>query len=441
MSGGTGAGLAVAAPAGGVLADGPEIGDGPGIETGPTPVVADHDRHVPRVPPADDPPGIESEDPADLAPITAYVIGPVQEARGHVDGVARTEVRVRHHIDVARGDGRVVPVSSVLHVYSRGRRHAGEQDADGHPRSDIDNGDQSGDGDGNGHRRNPGRRGQPAPLLPDRRQAARVEVTPARRGNHGLDCGRVTGVPTTIDLSGKVALVTGASKGIGAAIAKILAESGASVMLSSRKIEALEEMAATIKGDTAVHAAHAGRPEEAQACVAATIERFGGLDILVNNAATNPYYGRAIDIDLPRFDKTIEVNLRGPLIWTQEAWRQSMEKNGGVVLNISSVGGLQYAGPIGIYDLTKAGLIHLTKHLSSELGPGVRVNAIAPGLVKTDFARALWEPGGEDAPRPWPLRRIGQPEDIANAALYLCSDLSSWVTGEVLVVDGGSLIL
>ena len=251
----------------------------------------------------------------------------------------------------------------------------------------------------------------------------------------------MTGVPTTIDLSGKVALVTGASKGIGAAIAKILAESGASVMLSSRKIEALEETAATIKGDTAVHAAHAGRPEEAQACVAATIERFGGLDILVNNAATNPYYGRAIDIDLPRFDKTFEVNLRGPFVWTQEAWRQSMEKNGGVVLNISSIGGLQFAGPIGIYDLTKAGLIHLTKHLSSELGPGVRVNAIAPGLVKTEFARARWEPGGEDAPRPWPLRRIGQPDDIANAALYLCSDLSSWVTGEVLVVDGGSLIL
>ena len=251
----------------------------------------------------------------------------------------------------------------------------------------------------------------------------------------------MAGVPTTIDLSGKVALVTGASKGIGAAIAKILAESGASVMLSSRKIEALEETAATIKGDTAVHAAHAGRPEEAQACVAATIERFGGLDILVNNAATNPYYGRAIDIDLPRFDKTFEVNLRGPFIWTQEAWRQSMEKNGGVVLNISSIGGLQFAGPIGIYDLTKAGLIHLTKHLSSELGPGVRVNAIAPGLVKTDFARALWEPSGEDAPRPWPLRRIGQPDDIANAALYLCSDLSSWVTGEVLVVDGGALVL
>jgi NAD(P)-dependent dehydrogenase (short-subunit alcohol dehydrogenase family) len=251
----------------------------------------------------------------------------------------------------------------------------------------------------------------------------------------------VTAVPTTIDLEGKVALVTGASKGIGASIAARLAESGASVMLSSRKIEALEEAAAAIEGDTAVFAAHAGHPEEAQACVAATIERFGGLDILVNNAATNPYYGRVIDIDLSRFDKTIEVNLRGPLVWTQEAWRQSMSDHGGIVINISSMGAMKHTGPIGIYDMTKSALIHLTKHLASELGPTVRVNAIAPGLVKTDFARALWEPGGEDTERPWPLRRLGQPNDIGNAALYLCSDLASWVTGEVLVVDGGALLL
>lgn len=254
-------------------------------------------------------------------------------------------------------------------------------------------------------------------------------------------CDRVTAVPTTIDLSGKVALVTGASKGIGAGIARLLAESGASVMLSSRKIEALEKTAATIDGDTAVFAANAGRPEEAQACVAATIERFGRLDFLINNAATNPYYGRAIDIDLPRFDKTLEVNLRGPLIWTQEAWKQAMADHGGAIVNISSVGAMNHSGPLGIYDLTKAGLVHLTKHLASELGPGVRVNAIAPGLVQTDFARALWEPGGADAPRPWPLQRLGQPADIANAALFLCSDLSSWVTGEVIVVDGGSLLV
>ena len=151
----------------------------------------------------------------------------------------------------------------------------------------------------------------------------------------------------SLDLTGKVALVTGASKGIGAAIARIYAEHGASVMLSSRKIEALEATAAAIDGDTAVFAANAGRPDQAQACVAATMDRFGGLDILVNNAATNPYYGPTIDIDLPRFDKIIEVNLRGPLVWIQEAWKQAMSEQGGAVINVVSVGGLKYGGPIG----------------------------------------------------------------------------------------------
>ena len=244
----------------------------------------------------------------------------------------------------------------------------------------------------------------------------------------------------TLDFKGKVALVTGASKGIGAAIARIYAEHGASVMLSSRKIDALEATAATIDGDTAVHSANAGDPEQARACVAATIERFGGIDILVNNAATNPYYGRSIDIDLPRFDKIVEVNLRGPFVWTQEAWKQSMAERGGSVINIASVGGMKFNGPIGIYDMTKAALIHVTKHLASELGPHVRVNAIAPGLVKTDFARALWEPGANSKDWPWPMGRLGQPLDIAKAALYLGSDLSSWVTGEVIVVDGGSMV-
>jgi NAD(P)-dependent dehydrogenase (short-subunit alcohol dehydrogenase family) len=244
----------------------------------------------------------------------------------------------------------------------------------------------------------------------------------------------------SLDLTGKVALVTGASKGIGAAIARIYAEHGASVMLSSRKIEALEATAATIDGDTAVFAANAGRPDEAQACVAATVARFGRLDILVNNAATNPYYGPSIDIDLPRFDKIIEVNLRGPLVWIQEAWKQAMSEHGGAVINMASVGGLKYEGPIGIYDMTKAALIHLTKHLATELGPRVRVNALAPGLIKTDFARALWEPGGDRESWPWPLDRLGEPLDVARAALYLASDLSSWVTGEVTVVDGGWLV-
>ena len=242
-----------------------------------------------------------------------------------------------------------------------------------------------------------------------------------------------------LSLEGKVALVTGASKGIGASIAEVFARHGAKVMLSSRKKAALEETASQIDGETAVFAAHAGEPDQAHACVAATIERFGHLDVLVNNAATNPYLGRAIDIDLPRYNKTVDVNLRGPLIWTQEAWRQSMETKGGSIINVASIGGMAHGGPFGIYDMSKAGLIHLTKHLATELGPQVRVNAIAPGWVKTDFARAAWE-GREDADDwPWPLKRIGAPEDIGNAALFLASELSAWITGDVLVVDGGGL--
>ncbi|MEY2566516.1 MAG: hypothetical protein QOE35_1045 [Actinomycetota bacterium] len=241
-------------------------------------------------------------------------------------------------------------------------------------------------------------------------------------------------------LDGKVALVTGASKGIGKAIAAEFAASGASVMISSRKPEALEAAAAEMKGEVAWTAANAGRPDDAEAAIAATIERFGRLDILVNNAATNPYMGPAIDIDLGRYDKTVEVNLRGPLVWTQHAWNAWMKEHGGTVLNIASIGGLTFGGGIGIYDNTKAALIHLTGHLAHELAPSVRVNAIAPGLVKTDFARALWEPAEEIVAKRTPLHRLGVPEDIAAGALYLCSDAAAWVTGHTLVIDGGALL-
>lgn len=243
-----------------------------------------------------------------------------------------------------------------------------------------------------------------------------------------------------LGLDGKVALVTGASRGIGRAIATGLADAGARVMLSSRKQEALEEAAAGIGGETAVFAAHAGRPEEAEACVAATVDRFGGLDVLVNNAATNPYLGPTMGIDVARFDKTVEVNWRGPLVWTQCAWRAAMEERGGVVLNISSVGGMTAESSIGVYNGTKAALLHLTRQLAKELAPGVRVNAIAPGLVKTDMARALWEADEEGIAGHVPLRRLGEPEDIARAAVFLCGDTASWITGATLVVDGGMLL-
>jgi NAD(P)-dependent dehydrogenase (short-subunit alcohol dehydrogenase family) len=246
-----------------------------------------------------------------------------------------------------------------------------------------------------------------------------------------------------VTLDGKVALVTGASRGIGKAIAATFAAAGADVMLSSRKQDALEAAADDIGtggGKLEVFAANAGEPDQIAACVAATIERLGRVDILVNNAATNPYMGRPIDIDLPRFDKTWQVNYRGPVVWVQEAWRASMAEHGGNIINIASIGGLSVEPSIGHYNVTKAALIHLTRTLAADLAPGVRVNGIAPGLVKTDFARALWEPAEEAVARRTPLRRLGEPEDIANAALFLASDLSSWMTGQTIVVDGGGLL-
>jgi len=248
-----------------------------------------------------------------------------------------------------------------------------------------------------------------------------------------------------ISLDGKVALVTGASRGIGKAIATAFAGAGAAVMLSSRKQDALEEAAEDIAaggapGQTAVYAANAGEPDQITACVAATMDRFGRIDILVNNAATNPYMGRPIDIDLPRFDKTWQVNYRGPVVWVQEAWRASMADHGGTVINMASIGGLSVEPAIGHYNVTKAALIHLTSTLAADLSPGVRVNAIAPGLVKTDMARALWEPAEAGIAARTPLGRLGEPADVANAALFLASDLSSWITGHTLVVDGGALL-
>jgi NAD(P)-dependent dehydrogenase (short-subunit alcohol dehydrogenase family) len=243
-------------------------------------------------------------------------------------------------------------------------------------------------------------------------------------------------------LDGKVALVTGGSRGIGRAIGTRFAEAGARVMLVSRKAEALAEAASSmagLDGEVDWRAANAGDPEAAEECVAATVERFGSVDILVNNAATNPYYGPLIDIDLSAAEKTVRVNQQAVLTWTQCAWRASMAAGGGNVINVSSVGALSVEPGIGWYNVTKAAVAHLTRQLAGELGPGVRVNALAPGLVKTDFARALWERGEERVAARLPLRRLGLPDDVATAALFLASEAASWLTGHVLVVDGGAL--
>ncbi len=238
--------------------------------------------------------------------------------------------------------------------------------------------------------------------------------------------------------------MTGGSRGIGRAIAHRFAESGANVMLSARKAEALADAAASMTGlvgEVAWYAANVGDPEAAQRCVEATVDRFGSLDVLVNNAATNPYFGPLMEIDLSRAEKTVQVNQEAALVWTQCAWRASMAQRGGSVVNLSSVGGFSVERGIGWYNVTKAALAHLTRQLAYELGPGVRVNALAPGLVRTDFARALWEPAGDAIARRLPLQRLGEPDDIAKAALFVASDAASWMTGQVLVVDGGALAM
>jgi NAD(P)-dependent dehydrogenase (short-subunit alcohol dehydrogenase family) len=240
-----------------------------------------------------------------------------------------------------------------------------------------------------------------------------------------------------ISLDGKVALVTGASKGIGKAIAAGMAAAGARVMLSSRKQDQLDAAAAEMAGETAVFAANAGDLDAAAACVDATIETFGGLDILVNNAGTNPYYGATLGVDPPRYDKTFDVNVRGPVFWSQQAWERSFKDHPGVIINIASTGGLRGEFGLGVYNVTKAALIHLTRQLAGELGP-TRVVGIAPGLVNTDFAALLVENFGDALVAALPTKRLGEPEDIANLAVFLASDKASWITGETYVIDGGA---
>jgi NAD(P)-dependent dehydrogenase (short-subunit alcohol dehydrogenase family) len=230
-------------------------------------------------------------------------------------------------------------------------------------------------------------------------------------------------------LAGKTALVTGASRGIGRAIAFALAGEGANVVLSSRRQESLDAVAAEIvavypKAKVLAKAAHVGEPEQAQACVAATVAEFGSL----------------VDIDVPRADKTVQVNQLSIILWTQAAWKASMAEHGGTVLNMASIGGLSSEPGIGYYNATKAAVIHLTRQFAVELAPRVRVNAIAPGIVRTHLAKALWENFEPQLNASLPLGRIGEPEDIAKAALFLLGDDSSWITGQTLVVDGGALV-
>lgn len=248
----------------------------------------------------------------------------------------------------------------------------------------------------------------------------------------------------TMDVSveGKVALVTGGSRGIGFATALELARSGAKgVVVTSRKQENVDAAASLLveagvdPGRVLALAARADSEEAADSAVSAMVERFGSCDILVNNAGTNPSAGALMDVDLGALDKTWAVNMRAPLLWVRAAYHAWMEKNGGAVVNVTSVAGLR-PGPItGAYNISKAGLAHMTRQLAQELAPGIRVNAVAPAVVKTRLAGLLLE--NDQVARMHPLGRVGEPEDVAQLIVFLASDASSWMTGAIVPVDGG----
>ena len=248
-----------------------------------------------------------------------------------------------------------------------------------------------------------------------------------------------------IVLEDKIALVTGASRGIGEAIARGFAENGATVVISSRKQEALDPVADSINdrgpGKAIAIAAHSGKKNEIDALFDRVEKDCGRLDVLVNNAATNPFFGTVVDAEEWAFDKTMEVNVKGYFFACQRAARMMTAQGNGSIINIASINGITPAPFQVVYSMTKAAVISLTKGLAKEVGPqGVRVNAIAPGLVETHFARALI-----DSPEIYkevvamtPLHRHAQPQEIVGAALYLASDAASFTTGSVIVCDGGA---
>lgn len=249
-----------------------------------------------------------------------------------------------------------------------------------------------------------------------------------------------------MSLDGKVAIVTGASRGIGEAIARCFARRGAKVVVSSRKIDGLAAVASNINaagGDATPIACHAGKEEQIDALVSETVARYGKVDVLVNNAATNPYFGPMMNVDFGAWEKTFEVNTKGYFIATRAVVRHLQSRDApGSIVNVASIAGLTAALAQGVYGMSKAAVISMTKTLAVELGgSGIRVNAIAPGLVDTHFAGALMANEGlvkmmrEKAP----VRRIGKPDDIAGVALFLASDASNYVTGQTYVVDGGML--
>ena len=244
-------------------------------------------------------------------------------------------------------------------------------------------------------------------------------------------------------LDNKVAIVTGASKGIGEAMARGLAEFGAKVVISSRKRESIDAVAESLQNDgleAIAIAANMGNVEEAQTLIDQTVDAYGGIDIIINNAAANPVFGPIQNTEERAYDKILDVNLKGPFELCKRAYPALKQRGGGSIINISSIGGLTPEHGIGIYSVSKAGLINLTKAMAQDWGSdNIRVNAICPGLIKTKFSEALWgnEPILDRFLQQIPLNRVGTSEDIAGLAVYLASDAAAYCTGGVYLIDGG----
>ncbi len=247
------------------------------------------------------------------------------------------------------------------------------------------------------------------------------------------------------DLTGKIAVITGSSKGIGRAIAERMAEHGAKVVVSSRKPDACDAVARAISdkgGEATVIPCHVGRKDELQALVDKTVAHWGGIDILVCNAAVNPYYGPSAGISDDAFDRVMGTNVRSNLWMANMAAPIMVERGGGSITIISSIGGFIGSATLGTYGISKAADMQLARNLAVEWGPrNVRANCIAPGLVRTDFARALWEnpENYRKRTRGTPLQRIGEPDEIAGAAILLAAPAGRFITGQTIVIDGGTM--
>jgi NAD(P)-dependent dehydrogenase (short-subunit alcohol dehydrogenase family) len=254
-------------------------------------------------------------------------------------------------------------------------------------------------------------------------------------------------VASFFDLTGKVAVITGSTRGIGRAIAQAMARAGAKVVISSRKVDKCDEVASELLNeglDAASIPCHIGKREDLERLVTESRRHFGPIDCLVLNAAVNPYYGPISGIPDEAFSKIIDSNVRSNLWLCNLVIPQMAGRGSGSIIFITSTAGLRGSTMLGMYAVSKAADMQLVRNLSVEWGPkGIRVNAIAPGLVRTDFARTLWEDPKlrSEAESVWPLRRIGEPQDIAGAAVFLASPAADWITGQTIVIDGGATIV